>query len=62
MQLAAKNEDQAYGLFANVEQNFEFMLRPGRMDDYPADLRQWVVSIKPEVDKLYAQLKVKTHH
>jgi hypothetical protein len=62
MQLTAKNKDQAYGLFTNVEQNFEFMLRPGRMDDYPADLRQWVISIKPEVDKLYTQFKVKTHH
>jgi hypothetical protein len=62
MQLAAKEEDNAFGSFQNVEQNLNIMLAPDRMKDYPEDLRKWVQDVKPEVDKLYADLKEKTHH
>ena len=62
MQLDAKDENQAYGLFANVKQNFDILLRPDRMKDYPEDLRKWVEDHKEEVDKLVKELGAKTNH
>ncbi len=44
----------------NCEQNYEIMLAPDRMKDYPADLRKWVTDSKPEADKLYATAKEKS--
>lgn len=61
-QAAAKEKDwsTARSCLQNVEQNYEFMLRPDRMKDYPEDLRKWVTDSKPEADKLYATAKSKT--
>ncbi len=44
----------------NVERNYEIMLQPGRMKDYPEELRKWVVDSKPEADKLNAEARTKT--
>ncbi|HVT80627.1 MAG TPA: hypothetical protein VHM90_08215 [Phycisphaerae bacterium] len=58
--LIAKNDYQtAYSMLQNVMQNYEFMLKPDRMKDYPEDLRKWVVDNKAEADKMYAQCKEK---
>ena len=43
----------------NVEQNYQFMLAPDRMKNYPPELRQWVIDNKPVADKLYAEVKSK---
>ena len=61
-QAAIKEKDYATArsCLQNVEQNYEFMLRPDRMKDYPEDLRKWVIDSKPEADKLYATAKSKT--
>ncbi len=60
--LAAGQKDwnTALSCLQNVEQNYQFMLKPDRMKDYPEDLRKWVVENKPEADKLYAEAKAKT--
>jgi hypothetical protein len=62
MQLAAKDEEHAFGLLQNVKQNFDILLKPGRMDDYPADLRKWVTDTNVELNKIYEPLRQKTHH
>jgi hypothetical protein len=62
MLLEANDLNSAYGSFLNVKQNFEILRRPDRMKDYPADLRGWVEGVAAEVDKTFADLKVKTHH
>lgn len=43
----------------NVMQNYEVMLKPDRMKQYPEDLRKWVIDSKPAAEKLYAQAKAK---
>jgi hypothetical protein len=60
--VAADQKDwtTAVSCLQNVEQNYEIMLAPDRMKDYPADLRKWVIDSKPEADKLYATAKAKT--
>ena len=60
--LDANERDEAYGLYQNVEQNLDIMLKPDRMKDYPEDLRKWVTDAKPEVDKIVADLKEKMAH
>jgi hypothetical protein len=60
--LDANERDEAYGLYLNVEQNLDIMLKPDRMKDYPDDLRKWVQDAKPEVDKIVADLKEKMAH
>ena len=62
MLLAQKDEDQAFGLLQNVKQNFEILQKPGRLDDYPPDLRKWVTDTSVELNKIYPKLKEKTHH
>ncbi len=62
MKIDAKEDEDAFGLFQNVKQNFDILLAPDRMKDYPEDLRKWVQDSKPEVDKIYDQLKEETHH
>ncbi len=57
----AKDYDTALSCLQNVMQNYEIMLKPDRMKDYPEDLRKWVIDSKPEADKLYATVKEKTH-
>jgi hypothetical protein len=58
---AAKDYTSAQSSLQNVMQNYEIMLRPDRMKDYPEELRKWVTDSKPEADKLYAAAKEKTH-
>ena len=58
---AAKDYDTAESCMQNVMQNYEIMLRPDRMKNYPEELRQWGVDAKPVADKLDAAVKEKTH-
>jgi hypothetical protein len=44
----------------NVMQNYQFMLKPDRMKDYPEELRKWVIETKPAAEKLAAEAKAKT--
>ena len=57
----AKDYTTALSCLQNVMQNYEIMLRPDRMKDYPGELRKWVVDSKPEADNLYKAVKEKTH-
>ena len=54
--------EQAYSMLTNVMQNYNIMLKPDRMKDYPEDLRKWVTDSKPEADKMMELAKSKTHH
>lgn len=56
----AKDYNTALGCLQNVMQNYNFMLRPDRMRDYPEELRKYVVDSKPDADKLYKAAKDKT--
>jgi hypothetical protein len=56
----AKDYGTAQSCMQNVMQNYDIMLKPDRMKDYPADLRKWVVDSKPDADKLYKAIKEKT--
>jgi hypothetical protein len=56
----AKDYTIALSCLQNVMQNYEIMLKPDRMKDYPEDLRKWVVDSKPDADKLYKAVKEKT--
>lgn len=60
--VAADQKDwaTARSCLSNCEQNYEIMLAPDRMKDYPADLRKWVTDSRPEANKLYATAKEKT--
>ena len=44
----------------NVRQNYEIMMKPDRLKDYPDELRKWIEDNKPEADALYKDLKEKT--
>jgi hypothetical protein len=55
-----KNWNDAAPLVSNIKQNYQIMLAPDRMKNYPEDLRKWVVDSKPESDKLAALVKFKT--
>jgi len=55
-----KDWNHAGPLLSNIRDNEAIMLRPDRMKDYPADLRQWVIESKPEADKLTALVRQKT--
>jgi len=60
--LIARNDFQtAHSMLQNVMQNYDIMLKPDRMKDYPEDLRKWVIDAKPEADRMYALTKEKTH-
>ena len=56
----AKDYTTALSCLQNVMQNYEIMLKPDRMKDYPEDLRKWVVDSKPDAAKLYKAVKEKT--
>jgi hypothetical protein len=57
----AKDYTTALSCLQSVMQNYEIMLRPDRMKDYPEELRKWVVDSKPEADNLYKAVKEKTN-
>ena len=57
----AKDYTTALSCLQNVVQNYEIMLRPDRMKDYPEELRKWVADSKPEADNLYKAVKEKTN-
>ena len=57
----AKDYDTAASCMQNVRQNYEIMLRPDRMKNYPDDLRKWVLDSKAEADKLDQAIKEKTN-
>jgi len=57
----AKDYTTALSCLQNVMQNYEIMLRPDRMKDYPEELRKWIVDSKPEADNLYKAVKEKTN-
>ncbi len=59
---AAKDYNTAQGDLQNVMQNYQFMLRPDRMKNYPEDLRKYVEDSKPEADQLYKAVKEKSGH
>jgi hypothetical protein len=48
-------------MLTNVIQNYDILLKPDRMKDYPDDLRKWVTDNKTEADKMVALCKDKTH-
>ncbi len=56
----AKDYTTALSCLQNVMQNYDIMLKPDRMKDYPEDLRKWVVDSKPDAEKLYKAVKEKT--
>jgi hypothetical protein len=56
----AKDYSTASSDMQNVMQNYEFMLRPDRMKNYPVELSKYVVDSKPDADKLYKAIKEKT--
>jgi hypothetical protein len=56
----AKDYSTALSCMQNVMQNFQFMLRPDRMKDYPEELRKYVEDSKPDADNLYKAAKAKT--
>lgn len=56
----AKDYSTALSCMQNVRQNYEIMLKPDRMKDYPEDLKKWVVESKPDADKLWKAIKEKT--
>jgi hypothetical protein len=58
---SVKDYNTAYSDMQNVMQNYQFMLRPDRMKNYPDDLRAYVVDSKPGADQLYKDLKEKLH-
>jgi hypothetical protein len=57
----AKDYDTARSCLQNVMQNYEIMLRPDRMKNYPDDLRKWVIDSKPDADALEKAIKEKTN-
>jgi hypothetical protein len=57
----AKDYDTARSCMQNVMQNYEIMLRPERMKNYPDDLRKWVVDSKTEADNLDKAIREKTN-
>lgn len=54
-----KDYNTAISDLQNVMQNYQFMLAPDRMKNYPEDLRDYVVNSKPDADKLYRDAKSK---
>jgi len=60
MLIDAKDYGKAFTMLTNVMQNYQIMLAPDRMKDYPEDLRKWVIDSKPEADKMFALAKEKT--
>jgi len=61
---AVKENDYntALSCMQNVMQNYEIMLKPDRMKNYPDDLRKWVEDTKPDADKFYKEIKAKRGH
>jgi hypothetical protein len=57
MKYDANQNDEAYGLMQNVQQNLEILLKPDRLKNYPDDLRKWVEDAKPKADTLMAKIK-----
>ncbi|HEX4342449.1 MAG TPA: hypothetical protein VH255_03610 [Verrucomicrobiae bacterium] len=53
--------NDAEPLVSNIRQNYEIMLAPDRMKNYPEDLQKWVTDSRPEFDKLAATVKSKTN-
>jgi len=58
--IAAGDFNTAYSMLLNVMQNYQIMLAPDRMKDYPEELRKWVIDNKPVADKMLAEAKEKT--
>jgi hypothetical protein len=56
---SVKDYSTAASDLQNVMQNYQFMLKPDRMKNYPGELRKWVVDSKPEADQLYKAVKEK---
>ncbi len=54
-----KDYNTTLGNLQNVMQNYQFMLRPDRMKNYPDELRNYVIDSKPEADRLYKAVKEK---
>ena len=55
----AKDYTTALSDMQNVMQNYQIMLAPERMKNYPEDLRKYVMDSKPDADKLYKAIKEK---
>jgi hypothetical protein len=55
----AKDYTTALSDMQNVMQNYQIMLAPDRMKNYPEDLRKYVIDSKPDADKLYKAIKEK---
>ncbi|MGH7241846.1 MAG: hypothetical protein ACREJD_00310 [Phycisphaerales bacterium] len=56
---AQKDDATASGLLSNVRQNQEILLRPGRMKEYPPELKKWVEDSKAQADELAKAVKGK---
>src|SRR5205085_2266620 len=56
MQIADKQISEAKGTFNNVKRNFDILMVPDRLKDYPDDLKKWMSDTKPDVDKTVEDL------
>jgi len=56
---AKRDYDTAISCLQNVMQNYQFLLKPDRMKDYPEDLRAYVVDSRPDAEKMYRDAKAK---
>lgn len=55
--LKNNERDKAKMYFSNVRQNMEFLSRPERLKDYPAELQKWFDDSKQEAGTIEQQLK-----
>jgi len=59
----ANDADRAFGLYSNVVQNFRLITEHAdTFKDMPAECHKFVEENKPKAEKIYAELKEKTHH
>lgn len=57
--IEANDYNMARGMLSNVMQNYEIMMRPERMKNYPDDLRKWVEDSRTEGEAMMAACKAK---
>jgi hypothetical protein len=55
----ANDYNTALSCMQNMMQNYQILLKPDRLKDYPDHLRTWVMDSKAEADALYAKVKAK---
>jgi hypothetical protein len=59
----ANDAERAFGLYGNVVQNFRLITEKADLfKDMPEECHKFVEENKPKAEKIYAELKEKTHH